>query len=495
MATIIQCSQCRSRLKIQNKLSKGKCPRCGKRFTIHPEENISEYHHQTDQRLEETQIFSLCNDDTITGFSVISPERFLDNNTTRVKASKSSHKKQDSRRQVMNSLLKEVRRGFPRETAGMKYRIGVAVVGLVMIMIPLLYMALIYQTGIWFAKFAYSSFNRSFSNYSLRTVGYIALTVYGLAILVLMIKPFLYSLNRPKRKKRLTRESEPDLFEFVDHLCEMIHAPNPEMIYVDMEGNASAGFRSNFLFRRDKFVLTIGLPLVANLNVSQFTGILAHEFGHFTQRWGMYMSSNIRTIYYWLRNSVREPDLVNDFISECLYSGNIFLIAVGVFLWVPEKIIHFILCCLLFVSNLFCSFLLRQMEYDADRFQGRLLGIDQMIDTIQRVLEVNYSLLIARHCLVNGNPTSECNRNFPLYVSEIRKHLPEEIRDQIIIHMDESETAFLGTHPSFTDRIIAQENHNWPGMMNSELPASFLFSDFQYLSERETRRVFKHLIR
>ncbi len=30
-------------------------------------------------------------------------------------------------------------------------------------------------------------------------------------------------------------------------------------------------------------VLTIGLPLVAGLSAKEFAGILAHEFGHFTQ--------------------------------------------------------------------------------------------------------------------------------------------------------------------------------------------------------------------
>ena len=53
---------------------------------------------------------------------------------------------------------------------------------------------------------------------------------------------------------------------------------------VDLQLNAFAGFRRGLpdLLRR-RLTLSIGLPLVAGLSVRQFGGVLAHEFGHFSQ--------------------------------------------------------------------------------------------------------------------------------------------------------------------------------------------------------------------
>ena len=48
-------------------------------------------------------------------------------------------------------------------------------------------------------------------------------------------------------------------------------------------------------------MLTIGLPLVAGLSLREFAGIIAHEFGHFTQGFGMRLSYVIRQINGWFR--------------------------------------------------------------------------------------------------------------------------------------------------------------------------------------------------
>ena len=57
----------------------------------------------------------------------------------------------------------------------------------------------------------------------------------------------------------------------------------PKRIDLDCQLNAAASLRRGALslFGND-LVLTIGLPLVAGLNVQQFAGVIGHEFGHFT---------------------------------------------------------------------------------------------------------------------------------------------------------------------------------------------------------------------
>jgi hypothetical protein len=55
-------------------------------------------------------------------------------------------------------------------------------------------------------------------------------------------------------------------------------------------------------------VLTIGMPLVAGMSLRQFAGVLAHEFGHFSQGAGMRLSFIIRSINLWFMRVVYERD-------------------------------------------------------------------------------------------------------------------------------------------------------------------------------------------
>lgn len=54
-------------------------------------------------------------------------------------------------------------------------------------------------------------------------------------------------------------------------------------------------------------MLTIGLPLVAGLSLQQLAGVLAHEFGHFSQGAGMRLTYIVRSINAWFLRVVYEP--------------------------------------------------------------------------------------------------------------------------------------------------------------------------------------------
>src|SRR5699024_4661377 len=101
----------------------------------------------------------------------------------------------------------------------------------------------------------------------------------------------------------------PQLFALIGWICRSLNAPIPSRIDVDCELNASAGFRGGWrsLFGND-IVLTIGLPLVAGLNLSQLTGVIAHEYGHFSQGTAMRANYVIRRINLWFHRVVYERD-------------------------------------------------------------------------------------------------------------------------------------------------------------------------------------------
>ena len=182
------------------------------------------------------------------------------------------------------------------------YRLGTLAVAVAMVLLPLLYVALIAGVGYAIARYAVTGFAmfEETGNVKGKLLAYVAPLVVGALVVLFMIKPLF--ARRPKRSEPLeiSRDDEPALFAFIDRICDLVCAPRPRRVLVDLQVNASASFRRGFLslFGQD-LTLTIGLPLVAGLNVRQFGGVLAHEFGHFAQGAGMRLTFVIRSVNAW----------------------------------------------------------------------------------------------------------------------------------------------------------------------------------------------------
>ncbi|MEO8429753.1 MAG: M48 family metallopeptidase [Verrucomicrobiota bacterium] len=121
-----------------------------------------------------------------------------------------------------------------------------------------------------------------------------------------MVKPFFAAKARTPEPITLDPAKEPLLFAFVQKICGLVGAPVPCRIDVDCQVNASAGLRRG-LWSTD-LVLTIGLPLASGMDMRQFAGVLAHEFGHFAQGAGMRLTYIIRQINFWFAQVVYERD-------------------------------------------------------------------------------------------------------------------------------------------------------------------------------------------
>ncbi|MFO0329758.1 MAG: M48 family metallopeptidase, partial [Bacteroidota bacterium] len=109
----------------------------------------------------------------------------------------------------------------------------------------------------------------------------------GLMVLFFLIK-FLFARNKVDRSHlvEVTRQQQPELFSFIEQLTKEIGAPFPKRIYFSSDVNASVFYDSGFwsMFLPIRKNLQIGLGLVNVLTVSELKAVLAHEFGHFSQR-------------------------------------------------------------------------------------------------------------------------------------------------------------------------------------------------------------------
>jgi hypothetical protein len=129
---------------------------------------------------------------------------------------------------------------------------------------------------------------------------YVGLSIGGALWTLSLIRPLFSGLRAPDDGTGLSRLDEPALFAFVDRLADKIGCPRPDIIRLNLDVNASAYYETSFFgLRRRAFTLTLGLPLVGGLTLTQLAGVIAHELGHFAQRGSGFLDRFIKRVNLW----------------------------------------------------------------------------------------------------------------------------------------------------------------------------------------------------
>ena len=116
----------------------------------------------------------------------------------------------------------------------------------------------------------------------------LGLMVIGAAgyCLVIILKPVFRIFERTERKGvEIKRKDYPELFALIDEVVKEVDCLEPKHVRISNECNAYVYYPSLMGYiKSGKQNLTIGLPLICKMNKTEMKAILAHEFGHFTQR-------------------------------------------------------------------------------------------------------------------------------------------------------------------------------------------------------------------
>ena len=276
----------------------------------------------------------------------------------------------------------------------LSYRLSVLFVSAVMLLLPLIYLGMVglvilavgYHAVNHVSVFAHAGKGGSAKGAFLV---YVAPLVAGVVVVAFMLKPLFARSGKRDRQRALDPQVEPLLFAFVDGVCSSVGAPRPNRIEVDCDVNAGVyldgGMTAVF---RNELVLVIGLPLVAGLSLKEFAGVLAHEFGHFSQGTGMRLSLLIRSINHWFARVVYERDSWDESIAGWSGAGNLYALVivwtVQLTVWITRRI----LWVLMWIGHAVSGFFSRQMEFDADRYEARLVGGRTFARTMWRVKEM-----------------------------------------------------------------------------------------------------------
>lgn len=375
-------------------------------------------------------------------------------------------------------------RPIPARRISIFYQAGLLLVAVAMILLPLIYLGIIGLAG-------WGVYSHAVENKEILQMGsggrgrlgafllYVAPIVVGVILIAFMVKPLFARRARYIRSHALKREEEPLLFAFVEHLCKAVRAPMPRTIEVDVQVNASAGFQGGmFSLLSNRLTLTIGLPLVAGLSLRQLAGVLGHEFGHFSQGAGMRISYLIRRINAWFARVVHERDAWDEMLVRGareldIRIGIVFHVA-RLLVWLTRKI----LWVLMILGHAISSFLLRQMEYDADRCEALLVGDKTFEETMRRIVTLSVVYQSVMGDLEASWRERRLGDDVGTLVAEKVHELPDKARQQIQDYIEKSRTRLFGSHPGEAARIARVRKLKADGVFHLDAPAVAVFCNY-----------------
>lgn len=374
------------------------------------------------------------------------------------------------------------------------YKLGLLIVAITMLVLPLIYVALIAAAGYceyWYATQAGTIFT-GVRNARAALLAYLAPLGVGAVLLVFMVKP-LFSRSRQQRDPvSLKLLEEPLLHSFIYKLCDLLRAPRPCRIDVNCQVNASASFRGGLIgFLRRDLVLTIGLPLAGGMNLRQLTGVLSHELGHFAQGGGMRLTYIIRSISFWFARVVYQRDGFDDMLISASHQNQWGVVITAwlarLFVWLTRRV----LWVLMFIGHAVSAMMLRQMEFDADRYETRVAGTDTFLQNVERLAALSVASQAAFADVSTAWRERRLCDDFPLLIRNREAELSDELRIEINKAASSNKTGWFDSHPSTADRKASARRENARGVFRSELPATVLFKDFDAVSRRATLALYR----
>jgi hypothetical protein len=307
----------------------------------------------------------------------------------------------------------------------------------------------------------------------------------GAAIIFFMIKPVL--AGRPKRAQplALSPANERLLYAFIAKICDIVGAPSPQRIDLDCQVNAAAGFRRGFrsVFSHD-LVLVLGLPLVANLTTRELAGVVAHEFGHFTQGTAMRLSYFINSINLWFARVAYERDAWDVFLEAWSRETHDWRAAVIVgMIHIAVSFTRLILKALMYVGVVVGGFMTRQMEYDADAYNIKVAGSECFEQTARKFATLQAAWELTRKQLAaSWKRDQTLPDNLPQLIRLVHQKLPASVLRKIDDTLGLHRTGLFDSHPSPADRIRQARKAAEPGIFDDDSPASSLFASFEHPS-------------
>jgi Zn-dependent protease with chaperone function len=379
-----------------------------------------------------------------------------------------------------DSPLQFVEGELQRPKISFLYQFSLVVVSLAMVLLPLLYLALVvfFGYGVYhYATHFHAILDGPVSGPRMRFVMVMAnlgAIFIGAVLTFFLVKPIFAPKSEADEPCCLNHADAPQLFALIGWIC----------------ANAAAGFRSGVrsLFGND-IILVIGLPLVAGMNLSQFAGVIAHEYGHFSQGTAMRAGYLIDSINRWFARVVYERDVWDDLLVAVSEheQDNLGIVFIAFFARLGVWFGRAILWVFMLAGIALSGFLSRQMEFDADGYQIRMSGSDTFVTSLRRLRQLNLGVQVAeKQVKAKWKKDQKLFDQIPDFIVSRADEVPAETQDRHHTWIRERKTGLFDTHPSDAERSQRAIAANEPGVFHATAPATSLFADFPALSRRVT---------
>jgi Zn-dependent protease with chaperone function len=329
----------------------------------------------------------------------------------------------------------------------------------------------------------------------------------GVMVFVFLVK-FLFAVSRYDRSGiiEVKEDEQPQLFAFIRQLTKDTQTPFPKKVFLSADVNASVFYDSGFwsMFLPVKKNLQIGLGLVNTLNISEFKAVMAHEFGHFSQR-SMKLGSFVYNVNKIIHNMLYENTSYAGFLNNWASIGDIFAFFANVTAKIAQGI-QAILRKMYGVVNKSYMRLSREMEFHADAVAASVSGSQSLVTALRRLELANSGYTIAlQKCddlyrekkissNIYRNQTSVLLQLASEFKLPIQHGLPV-VSDEFLRNNNLARVNFKdqwASHPTTEDREKSLNDLAVPAETMHE-SAWVLFSNREQLQEQLTQKVYEQV--
>ena len=325
-------------------------------------------------------------------------------------------------------------------------------------------------------------------------------------ILIFLVK-FIFSFqnNDTSAFIEINRNKEPELFKLIDEVVNEVGTEQPKKVFLSNDVNAFVNYNSTFwsMFLPVKKNLTIGMGLINTTTVSELKAILAHEFGHFSQRSmkvGSYVNQANKMIYDMLYNNKNFNESMESFASTHAIIGMFTKLSVwfinGI-QWILAKFYDF-----LYLKHMSLS---RQMEFNADAIATYVVGSDVKSASLLRLdlsdTALGNSLNFYLDKKINSD-TKNIYQNQTILLHYLAKENNHDVKNELP-YINENELDRYNksklkienqwaSHPTTKQRIEAIKKLNIPSENVDNRLAKSIVKQFENYAEKFTNKLFEY---
>lgn len=327
----------------------------------------------------------------------------------------------------------------------------------------------------------------------------------GLTILFFLLK-FVFTSTKVDtgHLTRIYEGDEPQLFALIHEVVKEVDTSFPKKVFLSHDVNASVFYDSNFwsMFLPIRKNLQIGVGLVNSVTQQELKAILAHEFGHFSQK-SMKVGSYVYHVNQIIYNMLYKNESLDNMFEKWGNISGYSSIFVNLSIFIIQQIQH-VLKHLYEYVNLNYLALSREMEFHADEIAAHVAGSQALADSLLR-------LSFANHALTNvlsfyDSKYSENIRSSNIYPEHrcVMLMFAERNRYQMRNGLPQIELATLkkydksklnlenqwSSHPSDEDRVKALQKLNIVKQETVNDPAIALLSNGAAIANQISDKLF-----